>query len=1560
MSYINKIDLLIYNSINEIYNDIKDEKFKKLDSFGKEPEYEKIIHKYIKNNKSKNELKDVLKDKTQIQQISNIIDKYIIIYCLLFFGIELSKLKNVENAEDVFVKNIIKMSTTVKELTSEINSNIIESFKFYNNLLLVIDKSITSDTSDELKSVVEFKNSIGGESLTQNFSNSNKDRSHNAILLIIFKQIYLKNDKNDILKIFEKNSIKKSEYKYITIIDSKFEFIDYSTIESLVNIKDDTGGVTKGLYNLLLDYDNLDLYYIGADKKINELLNKQILVPITDEFLRYHKDSEKYEKIEVEDTKNFKASSKKDETKLKYIITKINSLTDYYSPKTSKDSKDIEKIFYQPMMNRKVVLYNDTEEISIINKFINIGKINLENNELFSDLREYRSYPYENFKNFKDIGFQLKASQNVDALRYSNIEFLDNKNIVGSLNRPLEFRSLCRGMIVNVVGVALPVSLFNNDEKIRCLSLKNLTNIREYYENGFEGTIDLLRDGILDTLNKDELIYWIFDMEKDKLISDKYSNVNQTNYESYLKTLLDNIYNKVSVMTYELLTNIINESNENLFYLKKIIQSIQEKFLYLNIREEYYAKIQKLLYYIKLPQVKEEYDKNEDFIPGINSPLIKIPTIVKSKEKEILVEVNEEEKISLEDELLQNATCQHTITFNKIMMYRNKDPSAFSQALYEFIKKYRQVNVEGEFLCKSCSQLLDIKKFVTDTFQGSAITLNLSFMQPLEELSKYEKFSKSIKQIDKIIERVAYVMNMNTYVGNVPVVRIKRQEVTKVTIDLIETTSELLKTNDPLIRKERLQKAESLYGISKQFTNYFLFKLDNEIFVYTSQETDKFKKYKYNNILSYIILLMILDITNNQIFFLNFDKNYNYVLFNKYGFSLFNNLKIRINDSNDIDDIKKYKMLCYLIYYIAGMMIKFNIWYFDIQTKEDKGFPRIGLDIIINTVIHLLNTITETYTNNKNNYLFDTISTRFFIKLNTQLNDKDSKEILDKIELMMSDRIDITNNKIRIRAGTQHLTNILDGIIQSVIMKHPNYVLLTYLQSYQEPHKLAMMTPDELKEFKKMYENLQKKNILTKFNEDGSKRTLVLKDEELNKFTDKDYDKLVELLRKRRNESLVKFIKLEQIRKEKNNKKITKETKFVDKMRSNYKKYYDNTYDTLITAFINKCENIIGPNININNANIYLKENTYIIDHNHLGQNAEIKVIKDGRFKPVHEYFKQDVIILERDNIDIFYNVIENNLLGYKEKNKNYVDVRGTGKFVKVNYSVENKLKYLGFDGKYIRVKDYQKDDIYSKEKNSMKDMVDEMMRNRINALKRFMEFSQKILYQIKNKFKVQLVEKGLTDFEKIKQKYFIKEKIDKSKLELSGDAEIVLNFQSKFKYINTTKENNKKILVNWKLLNDSAQHDIKKTYITKDKYIDASYLISLGDNDHLIMFYTLSEISYLIDLNDDSYTKSNLVFLFANIIDYCYKFFNKQLDHVEFRKFKYMIDSEAEVISYDQSGTLQFNQTEEDIKKEKELNEEDKEREDALDLDQDEKNEEFDDPDTDDEFTKMEVRGDQ
>ena len=85
-----------------------------------------------------------------------------------------------------------------------------------------------------------------------------------------------------------------------------------------------------------------------------------------------------------------------------------------------------------------------------------------------------------------------------------------------------------------------------------------------------------------------------------------------------------------------------------------------------------------------IPDISSDHKHFSQYVRHFEAALKNI----KSKEKEILVEVNEEEKISLEDELLQNATCQHTITFNKIMMYRNKDPSAFSlYVFYRFMKR---------------------------------------------------------------------------------------------------------------------------------------------------------------------------------------------------------------------------------------------------------------------------------------------------------------------------------------------------------------------------------------------------------------------------------------------------------------------------------------------------------------------------------------------------------------------------------------------------------------------------------------------------------------------------------------------------------------------------------------------------------------------------------------------------------------------------------------------------------------------------------------------------------
>ena len=63
----------------------------------------------------------------------------------------------------------------------------------------------------------------------------------------------------------------------------------------------------------------------------------------------------------------------------------------------------------------------------------------------------------------------------------------------------------------------------------------------------------------------------------------------------------------------------------------------------------------------------------------------------------------------------------------------------------------------------------------------------------------------------------------------------------------------------------------------------------------------------------------------------NYDKLVNFTIFDKFAISLFDGLQIRINNGNDVKSLSNYKLLCYIIYYFSGMIIKFNYWYTDNQ-----------------------------------------------------------------------------------------------------------------------------------------------------------------------------------------------------------------------------------------------------------------------------------------------------------------------------------------------------------------------------------------------------------------------------------------------------------------------------------------------------------------------------------------------------------------------------------------------------------------------------------------------------
>merc|ERR1711998_392855 len=72
------------------------------------------------------------------------------------------------------------------------------------------------------------------------------------------------------------------------------------------------------------------------------------------------------------------------------------------------------------------------------------------------------------------------------------------------------------------------------------------------------------------------------------------------------------------------------------------------------------------------------------------------------------------------------------------------------------------------------------------------------------------------------------------------------------------------------------------YGISNILSNFFLFKLEDNIFKYSSSDIDKYKIIKQNNIICYIFFLLLININTTQILQFSFDKMCNYFLFDKY------------------------------------------------------------------------------------------------------------------------------------------------------------------------------------------------------------------------------------------------------------------------------------------------------------------------------------------------------------------------------------------------------------------------------------------------------------------------------------------------------------------------------------------------------------------------------------------------------------------------------------------------------------------------------------------------------
>ena len=1548
--YINSIDECVSNIIDTFYLEVildkqlskklenEDYILKNYDSLKK-----KLID--IINNKTEfYKIKDIINSSIEYINIINLFTNYGILYYFFYLGVKtklntvLDILNKLNNKEDFFKNPYLGKYSFYYKL--------IQDFLIVLKNLKLIDISQSQDNYkfiNDYKDAIQIINSLDKDVIIS-ISENKEDIVHNILKIIIFREIYIKEDKLTIFKILENEEFATAEYKYIEIIDAKYDTVDYVSIENLFNSKDVKKGLAEEIYQMIIDYEiNKFTQDYPIDTKINHLFKQKILIPITDEFLRYHKDSELYDKnigskIDPKDRVN-----KKDNTKIRYIVTKINKVKDYYSPKVLSDPvtrAEIEKYFYQPLMYRKAIIINDIEEINILRKLELQGKSVTDTNEYYEDLKMIRKYPFIEFKFTNNDSFSFSPNTTIDAIRYCNFEYRNDPRFSNILNTELQYRVINDSTKANIVGVAIPrfnlIDTNDNDQYnqslIQCYKVKDTMDMSLLHNNSFKVCLKKLRKLFLEDRRYSKMLYWIFNKKNDKIKLDLFDNIKELPKDDYIKLLLGKIYDEMVDITYQTTLNHINRFKTiNINTAKNILRTLESKLVLIPRESIQYAELMKLIYYIKSESLIDIIDKQEEKIPGIDYPLIKLPKVILEKIAIHIINISKTElNINFEDDsdIYEGCICQHILTWNSLLKYKKVDPNKFNQELYNFIKKYVTENKDKDFVCKSCYQLVDLRNYTTEIYPGSdSIAISYGLDTELETISEYVKYTKSIKNLDKIIEKISYSANISYFVGANQQTKFRRQEIIKNIIDMIDIQYKTSFSKETNARKLRLEKSIKIYGCS--LTNFFLFKLDNDIFTYSSQETDKFKLLKMNNILTYVMMGILLELNFSQIIYLSFDKLVNYFLFSTFGFNLFDNLYIRISNKNDIAPIKNYKLLCYIIYYLSGVITRYNMWYSeDIPFKPNNINPQIQRSII-HTFVDAINTILEANTKENRSYLYNIFATKFFNKLNTMYDNNSSKDIIQNLDNMNKKKVTITVDKkvkynikvvepIPFEPYTSNGKYMMESPlgIKSKIASYPT-IKFVY-DKIHDPTLIELVNKSKLEEINnRLYEETLIK-IGSLYDKNGIKRNIQLNSDDVKKIPIKQLKEIYEEEKISRLKNFNKIIKKSQYRIEKLNIIDINNKKYLDE----FKKKLKDDINNIIENFIEKLESLIGKNININNSNFYLNHDVYVISNDYRGNKKSPIFISEKenkiKFKKNEQFFKQDVYYYEdsANQVTVYYSSVEKYLIGYKESSKDYVNLVNTDCYLKINYSIYNQLKYFGFN--YINYK-------FNPKIKNISEFINNILGIRLQNIKNSLSIIQQIIYQVKNNY----LGANVNPISKV--------------------------YMNKIKSINTYDDGNR-IYKDWDIINRALFHqyqdinpNINITILPNtNQYLSADLLLKFITNDDIILYYIIDQFNMLLDINDDNYTKVNLSYMIVNIIMQIFRDLTKNeiaFYDINVKKFYQSIINMAEV-SEIHDDIDYSSMTEEEIEKLKEEQDIDRERLDALDADQEETNEDFGDED--------------
>lgn len=1497
--YIDDIDTMLDNTIDDFYERIVIGKKITL-SKENDDDIVKIFIEYIKSVNF-NDVKKLFTNNQHIQYVIDLFGKYIFNYIFITTGSQYS------GKYDTFKTNLIDIIKNSKAFADK--NNMFLSSDNTSNIFKLIEmtKDLSNYFNNKSKNKIDISESTNTfiKELGDNFLNafiniykSVKDDSmklHNIIKLVLFKMNYIKYDKKEIIKLTEENMSSVGESIYIDIVIPFEKSIDIVEIESMMSEKDRDMGLAKNIYDIINKGELTFKQQLikTNDEKINELLDSGLVIPLSEDFMLQHRSSEKYDSQK-------KTKEQRDGLRIRYILDKIESMENYNV--TDKKPMDI---IYLPLAYRLAITMNENEELKIISKLIKHGTSDINNN--LNELLHYRKYPYLNFKSVSKNGFSYASDKTISVVR--SISYNKTGDTRQQPHHQIQTRVCGNDDVINIVGFMLNTT----NVPTECMTVKQLNTA----ENGYSSFLKTVSDYVLN--GKKETIGWLFDLDKDASNIKTYEQSERVNKEETCKFMCAKLRDDIVDMIQQKISQVLKKHVGISFYdAYKLSNKIMNASMIIPQTDAKYNELEKVIYTTSYEKYIPKYDDNEDIIRGLYGEILELPTIREKPKKNLLkIHIQQEKyvKPSEYEESIGGVLCQHFVSWNKIVAQRKTEDSKYINLLYDFMQTYVIVNEDSDCVCKSCGSLLDIKKYVSDGEYDSATQKFIPYSIPLnvslEDFPEYRRYNITIRNIDGLINKISENINIQYLVGSALTQKINRTTMVKDTIDLLLlNNSLLLKSN----MKERRERATNMYGVNCDLSKLFAFELENSIFLYTpGKEKDFYKFVKHNNIVTYILFLILLELNENHISFLSSDKVCNFTSYSKFGEQLFSGIKIRINMSGDVEDVTKYPVFCYMVYVATCILSKYPIWYHETEVSNKKVNP-VKQKIMIHTLFDTINCILENAANNMNKHIFETVNVKFNNKLRSLYS---SKIIMDRLK---SENIkyqpDFIKNVVKdfvkpIALPSEYdiTKNIIDApnYRKSLIPRYYSKTLKTskYDQNVSNAthcndgklHKwklfektlkclncgvvdLSNVLDEKLTDDIKNNANIRYlETVCDKYCLSGSKHSYARHETE---------SKTIELVCKKCNYVFGKYIsvsKMKEIDAITTNPKVMRYEQFVNtkqekhdkfvssiinSIKSNYSesKTHRDDYYKFIDKFVDKLQNLVGDTIKIDNNTIHLRNNMYIINHNHLGYPIEPPIYVDEHdnslaFKKSHPFFKVDTISYTfggASKIEVFYNAVTRVLLGYKEYNKDIIANKKISNKIMIEKSISDKIKHIGNKSEYIDVSLIG--DI--KDKNILLDVVASTSRDRIDNVKT-------IIYKL------------LVIINMIKYKKQLKH--DEVKMDDNDTPEPLVNIEKYYRKLMglITQNGDTKIFELWDLIIQNIHYQkvpIKKVDINiNDNNVHIDDIYNYDYSGNLILYYFIGELSKLLDINTNKIIKQTLVQFILEFIDASFNEFD--VDHL-------------------------------------------------------------------------------